>query len=106
MRIYKIAWGFWIVGSIIVALSWVNAVTSKAGWIGWGVALFGTVLSFLGKRSGPCDAVAPGPPPSTVVSDLDRLVLLRERGDITEEQYLRQRNALLSGPGRDRPTAP
>ena len=102
MRLYKIAWLFWIAGSIVIGLSWVNVVTPRVGWIGWGVALFGTVLSFFSRRGTCCPAQSVSTPPSSVVSDLDRLTQMRDRGDITEEQYLRQRNALLGDPGRDK----
>ena len=96
MALNRISWILWIGGTIVIVLSWTHAVTPQIGWIGWGVALAGTVLSLFGRRS--CCAPAPGPAkPSSVVSDLDRLVQLRDRGDITEEQYLRQRNALLGG---------
>lgn len=99
MRLYKIAWAFWIAGTIVIALSWVHAVAPQVGWIGWGVALFGTLLSFFQRRSLPTTVERP----STVIADLDKLVLLRDRGEITEEQYLRQRNALLGEPGDRKP---
>jgi hypothetical protein len=96
MSLSRISWVLWIGGTIEIVLSWTHAVTPQVGWIGWGVALAGTVLSLLGRKT--CCAPAPeAAKPSSVVSDLDRLVQLRDRGDITEEQYLRQRNALLGG---------
>lgn len=98
MILYRVSWALWIAGTAVIVLSWTHAVTAQVGWIGWGVALAGTVLSFFGRRSCGAPAAPAGNAPSSVVSDLDRLVQLRDRGDITEEQYLRQRNALLGDP--------
>ena len=89
--IHKIPNALWISGTVLIVLSWVNVVPNKVGWIGWGVALFGTLLSFAGKRpAGP----APAPAPS-VAAQLDELSRLRDRGDVTEEEFLRRKKALL-----------
>jgi hypothetical protein len=104
MRLYRFAWALWIAGSVVIGLSWIDAVSRRMGWGGWIIALCGTILSFIARQS--CSAGPPARAPSTAVADLDRLVELRNRGDITEEQYLRQRNALLGEPDRDKPKAP
>lgn len=92
MTLYRISWGLWIAGTILIVMNWMRIVSPTIGWVGFGIALVGTLLSLVpGGR-------APGPSagkPSTAVADLDRLVQLRDRGDITEEQYLRERNKLL-----------
>jgi hypothetical protein len=48
--VYKAAWLLWIGGSILIVLSWIDAVTPTVGWIGFGVAMFGTVLSLVAHR--------------------------------------------------------
>lgn len=101
MTLYRFSWLLWIAGTAVIVLSWTQAITPQVGWIGWGVALAGTVLSFLGRATCRTSTVLQDRP-SSIVSDLDRLVQLRDRGDITEEQYLRQRNALLGEPGGEK----
>jgi hypothetical protein len=89
--IRKIPNALWISGTALIVLSWVHVVPHKVGWVGWGVALFGTLLSFAGRR-------APGPAPSpapSVAAQLDELSRQRDRGDVTEEEFLRRKRALL-----------
>jgi hypothetical protein len=43
---YKLCWCLWIGGTAIVAANWLDIVGPSVGWIGWGVALAGTLLSF------------------------------------------------------------
>jgi len=43
---YKFCWAMWIVGTILIVASWVNIVNPTVGWVGFGVALLGTLLSF------------------------------------------------------------
>ncbi|MBS0207850.1 MAG: hypothetical protein JSS27_02750 [Planctomycetes bacterium] len=55
MRFYRLCWVLWIFGAILIVLNWGNIVSPTIGWIGFGVAMTGTVLSFLthlpsGKR--------------------------------------------------------
>ena len=35
----------WTAGTILIVLSWVDVVSRDVGWIGFGIALFGVVLS-------------------------------------------------------------
>jgi hypothetical protein len=39
MRLNRISWAFWTAGTIVIVLSWMNMVTPRVGWIGFGVAL-------------------------------------------------------------------
>jgi hypothetical protein len=43
---YKFCWAMWIGGTILIIASWVDIVSPTVGWIGFGVALLGTLLSF------------------------------------------------------------
>jgi hypothetical protein len=47
---YKAAWVLWIGGSVGIVLSWIEVLTPEVGWIGFGVATFGTVLSLVAYR--------------------------------------------------------
>jgi hypothetical protein len=42
---YKFCWLLWIGGTILIIASWGEIVTPAIGWIGFGVALTGTLLS-------------------------------------------------------------
>lgn len=47
LRFYRWAWLLWIVGMLIIVLSWIDLVSPTISWIGFGIALAGTVLSLL-----------------------------------------------------------
>lgn len=40
-----ICWTLWIVGTLVIGASWMNVVTPTVGWIGFGIALVGSVIS-------------------------------------------------------------
>lgn len=98
MNLHKLSWAIWIPGTLLVFLGWGKVVSPQVGNIGWWIAMAGVVISFLPKFQRAAD-VAPARKPSTVVSDLDTLARLRERGDLTEEEYQRQRSKLLGDSG-------
>ena len=50
---YKFSWVLWIGGSALVAASWADLVTPQVGWIGFGVAGAGTLLSMVSNRASP-----------------------------------------------------
>jgi hypothetical protein len=43
--LYKFCWVFWIAGTAIIVASWLDIVTPTVGWLGFGIALAGTLLS-------------------------------------------------------------
>jgi hypothetical protein len=47
---YKFCWGMWIGGTILIVASWVDIVSPTVGWVGFGVALLGTLLSFVAQQ--------------------------------------------------------
>lgn len=47
---YKFAWVLWIAGSIVIVLSWVNVVSVTVGWVGFAVAMAGTLLSLVARQ--------------------------------------------------------
>ena len=48
--VYKFAWCLWIGGTALIVGSWINLVSYKLGWIGFGIALSGTLLSIFSNR--------------------------------------------------------
>lgn len=50
MRLYRFAWLLWIVGTVLIVLSWFSAVTNQVGWAGFAIAMVGVLLSWLGYR--------------------------------------------------------
>jgi hypothetical protein len=52
----KVCWAMWIGGMFLIVGSWAGVVTPTLGWVGFGVALLGTLLSFGAQRR-------PQPPP-------------------------------------------
>lgn len=51
MTIYRLAWSLWIVGTILILLSWTNSVTPEVGWTGFVMALIGALLSWMPNHS-------------------------------------------------------
>ena len=47
--LYKLSWAMWIVGTLLIVGSWINVVPNSIGWVGFGVALAGTLLSFVAQ---------------------------------------------------------
>jgi hypothetical protein len=47
---YKLCWAMWIGGTILIVASWADVVSPTVGWIGFGAALVGTLLSFLAQQ--------------------------------------------------------
>ena len=50
--LYKISWGLWIVGTVLIVGNWIGVIPNSIGWIGFGVALAGTLLSFVSQSRG------------------------------------------------------
>jgi len=44
-RLYRLCLALWIPGTIVILLSWSHTVSAEIGWIGFGVAGAGWVLS-------------------------------------------------------------
>ena len=42
----QIAWWLWLIGSILIALSWFNVVSTTIGWCGFGIGMFGSILAW------------------------------------------------------------
>ncbi len=47
---YKFCWAMWLGGTLLIVASWANVVTPPVGWVGFAVALAGTLLSFGAQR--------------------------------------------------------
>lgn len=89
--LHKIPQGLWIAGTAVIVLSWMHVVPNKVGWIGFGIAMLGTLLGYC-RKSPPAAAPTPAAPASpSVAAQLDELSRLRDRGDVTEEDFLRRK---------------
>ena len=49
-KVRQVCNALWLIGTVLIVLSWVNAVTPVVGWIGFGVAGVGWVISLGLKR--------------------------------------------------------
>jgi hypothetical protein len=49
--LYRACWALWVCGTALIVLSWVDVVPVLVGWVGFGVALVGTLLSFVAQGS-------------------------------------------------------
>jgi peptidoglycan/LPS O-acetylase OafA/YrhL len=52
MNLYKLAWLIWILGTILIVLSWDGTVGVEVGWAGFVIALIGVILSFIPHLQG------------------------------------------------------
>ena len=98
----RMSWGLWISGTILIILSWTGTVSPTVGWVGFGMALVGSLISWIPGRR-PVEAPrrgAPGPA-SARIDDLAKLADLRERGAITEEEFYKQKKELLGDDRED-----
>jgi len=53
MRLRQFCWLVWLVGTVLVVLSWMRLVSPTAGWVGFGISLLGVLLSYLPQRPDP-----------------------------------------------------
>jgi hypothetical protein len=42
----QLAWWLWAIGTVVIALSWFHVVTPQVGWIGFAIAMSGSVLGW------------------------------------------------------------
>ena len=98
MSLHKLSWILWIPGTVVIMLSWFNLVPARIGWIGFWVALAGTLLSFVPSRSRACPTASRGPA-SAALDDLAKLADLRERGAISEQEFWEKKKALMDRMG-------
>lgn len=47
---YKFCWMMWIGGTALIVASWSEVVSPTVGWVGFGIALSGTVLSLVAQQ--------------------------------------------------------
>jgi hypothetical protein len=64
---YKACWALWVGGTALILLSWVNVVPTAVGWVGFGAAAAGTLLSFAAQNAprGPRQSPGEGGPNDT-----------------------------------------
>jgi hypothetical protein len=59
IRLQRLSWPLWVVGTLLIAGSWFDIVSSEQGCLGFGIALLGSLLSWLPRRSA-LDNLSPG----------------------------------------------
>jgi hypothetical protein len=42
----KVAWWLWVVSTALIALTWFGVVSMTVGWVGFGMGLFASFLSW------------------------------------------------------------
>jgi hypothetical protein len=47
MNMERIVWAAWWIGTILIALSWVNLVPVTIGWIGFTIACLSVIVSVI-----------------------------------------------------------
>jgi hypothetical protein len=67
----QIAWWLWAAGSILIALSWFNVVSTSIGWLGFGIGMFGSVLSWGLRPPGRSAPARPATEPTNESSKRD-----------------------------------
>jgi hypothetical protein len=87
MRLYRVAWVLWIAGTVLIVLSWTHTVSPTIGGIGFGIAVVGTLLSFLPHLNRPSvpeaqKPISPSGIPVTSETDLEKgdEVIARSKG--------------------------
>jgi hypothetical protein len=46
MRKRQLAWWLWVVGTVLIVLSWFQIVTPQVGWVGFAIGMCGSVLGW------------------------------------------------------------
>lgn len=84
-----VSWACYVVGIAIILGSYVNVVSTGVGWIGWVIAMAGWAMQYL-----------PAAKRESVATKLERLARLRDRGEITNDEYERAKaEVLVEQPG-------
>jgi hypothetical protein len=42
----QLAWWLWAVGTVLIVLTWVEAVSPTVGWCGFGIGLVGSIIAW------------------------------------------------------------
>ena len=62
MNRQQISWWLWVVGTVLIALSWFNVVSTTIGWGGFLIGMVGSMSSW-GVRPPPRTVAPPEHPP-------------------------------------------
>lgn len=96
MRVQKISWILYFVGSLLVFGSWVNLVSTGVGWIGWLMAIIGWAIpNFVSPKRERERIAVPVQAPISRAEEIEKLQLLRKESVITEEEFLEEKQRIL-----------
>jgi len=59
---HNFAWSLWLVGTVLIVGSWFDVVPIRVGWIGFAIAMAGSLISRGGRQYRPGPRIAPPPP--------------------------------------------
>lgn len=91
----RVSWFLYIVGSLLVFGSWMSLVPPWLGWCGWLAALAGWGIgSWTGRTRSACAIARPA---SDRMASLERLALLHKEGVLSDEEFHREKQRILSG---------
>jgi hypothetical protein len=63
MNLLVLAWALWIVGTVLVILSWVEVVSIQTGWAGFAIGTVGFLLGRIPmQRAGTDESLPPSVP--------------------------------------------
>ena len=107
MKLRHWLWTLWTVGTILIILSWMNVVSRSVGWIGFGIALLGTICSgYSTRETGLARPEVARHPASSTLDAIGKLAELRDQGAISESEFAEKKKALLDEVGGKRPQDP
>jgi hypothetical protein len=49
-KLWRLCMALWIVGTVIVVLSWIDVVSPTIGWVGFAIGGIGTLISLKVRR--------------------------------------------------------
>jgi len=67
---HNFAWTLWLVGTVLIVGSWFHVVPIRVGWIGFAIAMAGSLISRSGRQYRPVPRRAPAP---TILCETCRL---------------------------------
>ena len=97
MRVHKISWLLYIVGSLMVFGSWGGIISTGWGWVGWLIGMTGWAIGSALPRQ--AAASRPVIQPLSAADEIAKLEALRKDGVITDIEFQREKTNIISRRG-------